>query len=124
MSPAPIPEHEQEEPEKNCDQSLDVEYLETPDFNIAAGSSSDTDDNDEPENQGYQLLPQDAGPGAGSGASDNECNDNPEEENGGVAPPTGRTVEEQVVAGSMELEGVGGPAAPCEVRKYLKKNVS
>ena len=103
MSPSPIPDNDQDNPDKNQDNSQDIGSMDAPHFNIAAGSSSDSDvsDSDDPSSHGYQLLPQDVEGGMPCAIDDDKETDS-------TAPDsiTGR-IAEQVVSGSMEVECAG-----------------
>ena len=56
MSPVPI--NDKEDPNKE-DENQDISAMEAPQFILPAGSS-DSEDEEDPSYQGYQLLPQDA----------------------------------------------------------------
>lgn len=73
---APIPEREQEDPNKNQPEQDDIAAIETPQFNIAMHSSSDSDGDEGVDLGGYQMLPQE--PGSDSSESDSDVEAQPE----------------------------------------------
>ena len=87
-------------PEKHNEEENDIGSMESPDFIIAAGSSDeDSDDEDSPDNQGYQLLPQDP---------DMETSV-PEEEEPPISHSPNLNAVDQVIVSSMDASDyVGG----------------
>ena len=120
---APIPQREQDDPGKNQSDQNDISSLETPPFNIAIHSSSDSDGEEDVGVGGYQLLPQEPGE-----SSDSEEDMEPEEQINNDSPitnseavPTQESFNENMDFGafmhagqpymtvSIQIQSVNGP---------------
>ncbi len=94
MSPVPM-NNDRDGPDKNNEEDNDIGALDAPQFIIAADSSDSEFDDDEPENLGYQLLPQD--PEMGNEAEDEETEVEPDSQ-----PSPNLNPMDQTIVNSME----------------------